>query len=200
MRYVLAIVGLSLLAAPAVAEDAEAAPAAEQKDVRAEQAKAFLKQYLDALVKAAEGKKPQPGQVSQKLAGTKKFIHPKSLEQIGQQERNKVVTLPLATWHFAKADYWLKEYEIEDVKAAAKGTYVVEVKERNWRVEEGGEDGEFEPNSYLLAQFDGKWLLIDKRRNSSFTDDAIKIGYKQYFAAPKAEAKPKEAEEPKPEE
>jgi hypothetical protein len=74
------------------------------------------------------------------------------------------------------------------------GTVVVETQEKSWRVEEQGVDADPELAAYLLYKQDGKWLIIDKRRNSTFTADAIKIGYKNHFPTPKAEPK-QEAQE-----
>ncbi len=195
MRRML-FVALCALAVPAAAAEpaAPAAPATEAKpDADVEAAKAVLKQYLDTLIKAAEGRKPTPAQVSGKLAGAKKFIHPKTLELIATQEKNKVVTNALAVWHWAEADYWLKEFELGDLKTSVLGTVVAETREKNWRVEEQGEDGEWELDSYLLAPVKGKWLIIDKRRNETFTEKAIKIGYKEYFGEAKKE-EPKKPE------
>ncbi|MFN7131814.1 MAG: hypothetical protein ACK4N5_07020 [Myxococcales bacterium] len=149
----------------------------------AEEAKKVAKQYLDQVVKAAEGKKPKPADVSKKLTAVRKLIHPKTLELIAEQEKRKTVTVGVAVWHWAKNDYWLKEYELKDVKPGVNGTYIVETAEKNWRVEEGGEDSEPEQSSYLIGKHKGKWYVVDKRRNGTFDKGAIKRGYKGYFDA-----------------
>lgn len=174
-----------------------AEPALTEAD--ADQAKALLTQYLDTLVKASQGqpRKPKPMDVSNKLTAVKKMIHPKTLELIGAQEKKQVVTNGLAVWHWAKADYWLRQYELDKekpIEIGPMGTVLIQVKEKNWRVEEGGEDGEWEPTSYLLGRWQGKWYLVDKRRNETFTRDAIKMGYKGYFDMPKEEPKKEEAQ------
>lgn len=190
MRRFLLVVAMCCFALPAFAEGADA-----NQNADAESAKALLKDYLDATVKAAQGKKPKSAEVSKKLTVVKKYIHPKTLELIAQQEKRQVVTNALAVWHWAKNDYWLTEYEIREVNPAVNGTFVAEVSERNWRVEEGGTDGEMEPTSYLIGKHKGKWILFDKRRNTSFTKDAIIIGYKDYFEGlPPEPAKEKDAE------
>lgn len=186
MRRLVLVLSLCALSMPAGAQE----PAA---DPESEAAKAVLKQYLDVLVKAGEGKKPKPADVAKKLQAAKKFVHPKTLELIAAQEKNKLVTIALAVWHHAKEDFWLKEYELGEVRKAAQGAVVVEVRERNWRVAEGGEDGEHEPTSYLLGKVSGKWVLVDKRRNETFSDSAIKAGYKGYFEEAAKEPAPSPA-------
>jgi hypothetical protein len=185
------MLAVALIALPLAASAAEG-PAAEadKPDPEIEGAKAVLKQYLDALVKAAEGKKPKPADVSKKLAGVKKFVHPKTLELIASQEKKNLVSNGLAVWVHAKEDYWLQEYTMEEARKALFGTVVIETKEKNWRVAEAGEDGEPEPTSYLLAKVAGKWLVVDKLRNGTFSNDGIKGGYKEFLDAGKKEPAP----------
>jgi len=179
---------------PLTARAAEPPADADKPDPELAAAKAVLKQYLDTLAKSAEGKKPVPAEVAKKLQGAKKFIHPKMLELIAGQEKKSMATLALAVWDHAKDDYWLMSYDLGDAHSAALGAVVVDAKEKNWRVQEAGEDGDPEPTSYLLCKSGGKWLVIDKRRNETFTNDAIKMGYKEYFDAAKpADAKPADA-------
>lgn len=177
MRRLLLAASLCLLALPAVAAE----EAAEKGDPQAEKAKALVKQYLDQVAKAGEGKKPKPSDVSKKLTAVKKLIHPKTLELIAEQEKKKNVTVSLAVWHYAMTDYWMKSYELGEVKPGANGTYVVAAEEKNWRVQEGGEDEEAEPTSYLVGQYKGKWFITDKLRNGTFDDQSIKVGKKGYF-------------------
>lgn len=192
-RILLALAAVTLFAAPAFAEES-----ADQADAdpRLEEARSFVKAYLDELVKARQGRKPKPAEVSRKLRASKKHVHPKTLELIAQQEKNGVVTNALAVWHWAKNDYWLEEYEIDTAKSAVLDTVVVETREKSWRVEEQGVDAEPELAAYLLYKQDGKWRIIDKRRNSSFTKDAIKIGYKNYFPEPSEAPKKDDAAAP----
>lgn len=178
MRRLLLFAAILLVSTPALAEDpAERVPL----DPDEAKARAVLIEFLDTQVKAAAAKKPAPAEMAKKLAMVRKFIHPKTLEVIADQEKKKVVTNALAVWFWARNDYWLKHYELTEVKPMALGAYVGEVQERSWRVEEGGEDGEPEPTSYLLARHKGKWVLVDKKRNTSFTADAIRVGYREYF-------------------
>jgi len=122
--------------------------------------------------------------VAKSLQAAKKLIHPKTLELIAGQEKKNLAANAmnaLAVWNHAKEDYWLKEYELGEMRKAEYGTVVVDVREKNWRVAEGGEDGEFESDSYLLAKVGAKWIVVDKRRNETFTDQGIKVGYKDLF-------------------
>lgn len=195
-RSLLLTLSLALAAPSFVASTARAEDAAEEKNADVEEARKVAETYLEALVKAAEGRKPTPATVSRKLAATRKFIHPKTLEVIKDQEKRKLVTIGVATWHFAKSNYWLSEYEIKAVKPAVDGTVVVETAEKNWLVEEGGIDSEPEQSSYLLGKHGGKWYVVDKRRNGTFDKNAIRLGYKGYFdpVEKPAEAKEKAAE------
>jgi len=187
MRRLVLAVALVALPITSFAQDADKA---EKADPEIEAAKGVLKQYLDTLVKAAEGKKPKPADVVKKLAAARKFIHPKTLELIASQEKKNLVNNGLAVWVHAKDDYWLLEYTMEEARRTAAGAIVIEAKEKNWRVAEGGEDGDPEPTSYLLGKSGGKWLVIDKRRNETFSNDGIKAGYKEYFEAAKKEPAP----------
>ena len=183
MRRLMLVLALSALSVPALAQDqADAA----KPDPELDGAKAVLKQFLDTVVKAGSAKKPKAADVAKNLQGVKKFVHAKTLELIAGQEKKSLASNAmnaLAVWNHAKEDYWLKEYEFGDVRKAEFGSVVVDVREKNWRVAEGGEDGEFESDSYLLAKVGAKWMVVDKRRNETFTDKAIKVGYKDYFDA-----------------
>ncbi|MGC4115879.1 MAG: hypothetical protein QM765_15055 [Myxococcales bacterium] len=156
----------------------------------------MLKQYLEFLVKAGTVKgKPKAADVAKSLQAAKKFIHPKTLELIAGQEKKSLAAnamCALAVWNHAKEDYWLKSYELGEARKAEFGSVVVDVSEKNWRVAEGGEDGEFENDSYLLAKSGGKSILVDKRRNETFADKAIKVGYKEYFDAGEKKEEKKE--------
>ncbi len=42
--------------------------------------------------------------------------------------------------------------------------------------------------SYLVGKKDGKWYVVDKKHDETFTADSVKIGYKGWFdKVPKAE-------------
>ncbi len=190
----LALLGLcAMMAGSAWAQDERAV--AEPTPEEYAEAKAVLTDYLDTLVKASKGqpRKPKVAEVSKKLMGAKRLIHPKTLEVIADQEKRKVVASPLAVWHHAKADYWLTSYEFGSSQNGPLGTILFEVKEKNWRVQEGGEDGEYETSNYMLGRQKGKWYVADKRRNGTFLKSAILLGYRGYFDGD--EKKP-EAEQP----
>jgi len=194
MRRLPLVIALSLLTGPALGQDQ-----ADKPDPDLEGAKSVLKQYLDTLVKGAEGKKPKPADVAKKLQTAKKFIHPKTLELVAAQEKKGQVSAPMAVWFHANKDYWLQEVEVGEARKSALGTVVIETREKNWRVEESGEDGEAEADSYLLAKAGGKWVVVDKRRNETFNDAAIKAGYRDYLEAEKKEPEKKEPEKKEPE-
>ncbi len=199
MRRTLLIPLAVALAAPVVTPVPARAEEAAEKSADVEQAKKVAVEYLDTLVKGAAGKKPKPAEVSKKLASAKKFIHPKTMDLIKDQEKRKLVTVGVAVWHWAKNDYWLTEYEITEVRASGvNDTVVVEANEKNWRVEEGGEDSEPEQASYLLGKHEGKWYVVDKRRNGTFDKQAIRLGYKGYFDAEKKAEAAKPADEAAP--
>lgn len=202
MRRLMLVLALSGLCVPAFAQDPAAADPAKP-DPEVEAAKGVLKQYLETLVKAGTVKgKPKAADVAKSLQVAKKFVHPKTLELIaGQEKRNLAANAmdALAVWNHAKEDYWLKSYELGDARKAEFGSVVVDVQEKNWRVAEGGEDGEFENDSYLLAKAGKGWVVVGKRRNETFNDKAIKVGYKDYFDAgeKKEPAKEEKKEEAK---
>ena len=172
-----------VLALPPSAASVASSPATPAEQAL-ESAQAFLKQYLDTLVKAGEGKKPKPADVARKLLGARKYLHPKTLELIAAQEKKGLAANSmsgLAAWNHAKADYWLTKFTLVAARPSDHGSVVVDTREHNWRVDEGGEDAESEVASYLLARVDGRWLLVEKRRNETFTDEAVKAGYPEYF-------------------
>jgi hypothetical protein len=35
--------------------------------------------------------------------------------------------------------------------------------------------------TYLVGKTGGKWVVVDKKRGVTFTDDSVKHGYKGYF-------------------
>ena len=121
MRRLLLVIALSCFATPAAFADG-AGQEQSQSEADVEKAQAVLKQYLDTLVKAAEGRKPKPAEVSKKLTAARKFIHPKTLELVAQQEKNKVVANAMAVWYWARNDYWLRHYEITEAKPVDETT------------------------------------------------------------------------------
>lgn len=172
-RFVAASLSASLLVTPltAFAEDAkakteEAGSDAESHD--AKEARELVNKYL-TLVKA------------KKWADAKKLLHPKTVAAIAERKKRLgKEDHPLAPQTFEKTDYYLKEFRITDVQPAAMGTFVVSTSEDNYQVVEKGISNGDEA-TYLVGKSGGKFYVVDKKRNETFTKDSIKYGYKGYF-------------------
>jgi hypothetical protein len=201
MRRVVFFLAL-LLASPAFADEAEQAaqagsngPAAEDQkrvgdnipdDADTQAAKKTLTEYLDLVVK-------------KKYDAAKKLVHPKTLEVIaGVKKRIGKEEHPMAPQYWAKNDFYLKSYKLENAAKHKYGTIGFDVLEKNYRIQEKGEDAEGEQNSYLVGKKDGKWLVVDKKDNGTFDDNSIKYDYKGYFddAGGKPDAKPADTKDP----
>lgn len=170
------------LAAPGVAfsqgdvvpgSENKAAPAAQEIPPEAAQATELLTKYLDAV----KGKK---------WAAAKKLTHPRTVKAIAERKKRLGdENHPMAPWYFAKGEYWLKNYKIVSARQAPLDTWVVETSEDNFQVEEKGLS-EGDMATYLVGKVDGRWMVVDKKRGVTFTDDSVKLGYKAYFdTAPK---------------
>jgi hypothetical protein len=181
---------LLLTAAPALADEpGGAAPpddaasgkvaGAIENDEDTQAAKKVLTEYLDLVAK----KKYDPA---------KKLVHPKTLEVIaGIKKRLGSEQHAMAPQYWAKTDFYLKSYTLKASSKHLYGTIAFEASEKNFRVQEKGEDAEGEQTSYLLGKKDGKWLVTDKKTNGTFDDKSIKFDYKGYFdesAKPQADA------------
>lgn len=175
------MLALSLVvAAPALAEEPGAAgPAAgddakrvgdqipDEPDVK--EAQKVLTSYLDLVVK-------------KKWKDAKKLVHPKTLDVIaGIKKRLGKEQHPMAPEFWAKDDFYLKSYKIESGAKHLYGTVSFDLLEKNYRVQEKGEDADGEQASYLLGKKDGKWYVVDKKNNNTFDDKSIKIEYRGYF-------------------
>lgn len=190
MRHLLPLLSL-LLAVPALADDKAStpgtagpadAPATETRvgdkipdepDVK--EAQKVLTTYLDLVVK-------------KKWKDAAKLVHPKTLEVIaGIKKRIGKEQHPMAPQYWAKDDFFLKQYTLENATRHLYGTIAFDAKETNFRVQEKGED-EGEQTSYLLGKKDGRWLVVDKKNNNTFDDKSIKFEYRGYFDAPKGDA------------
>ncbi len=157
-------IAIACLLAPIAAVGEEAA--SESADVKA--ARQLLTKYLDA-VKA------------KKWAEAKKLLHPDTLKAIAERKKRLgQEDHPMAPWYHEKTSYYLKAYRLTDAREAANGTVVVETSEDNFMVEEKGL-AEAEMASYLVGKKGGKWFVVDKKRQETFTDDSIKLGYKGWF-------------------
>ncbi|MBS2029418.1 MAG: hypothetical protein JST54_16065 [Deltaproteobacteria bacterium] len=168
---------------PASTGDDKPAAAASSDDADTAAAKKVLTDYLDLLVK----KKWDPA---------KKDVHPKTLELIaGIKKRLGKEQHEMAPQYWAKDDFYLKSYTIDGSAKHMYGTISFDVKAKNYRVQEKGEDADAEPTSYLLGKKDGKWLVTDKKTNGSFEDKSIKFDYKGYFDIA-TEPKKEQSEEP----
>lgn len=149
------------------------------KNADAEKAEALLKRYLDAVQ-------------AKKWAEAKKFLHPDTLKAIAERKKRLgEENHPMAPWYHEKNSYYLKKYQIVSLRSAVKGTFVAETSEDNFQVEEKGM-AEGEMASYLIGKKDGKMYVVDKKRQETFTPDAIRFGYKKYFDEVKAEASEEE--------
>ena len=122
-----------------------------------------------------------------------KLVHPKTVAAIAERKKRLgKEDHPMAPQTFEKTDYYLKEFKISSVKPTANGTFTVETAEDNFQVVEKG-ISEGDQASYLVGKSEGKWYVVDKKRNETFTSDSIKYGYKGYFdKVEKAPAKDEE--------
>ncbi|MBM4378774.1 MAG: hypothetical protein FJ086_05660 [Deltaproteobacteria bacterium] len=145
-----------LLSLPAAAEDAP----------EADTASALVGKYL----KAVQAKK---------WVHAQKLVHPGTVKAIAERKKRNA-THPMDPKAFEKTEYYLKAFRVGAVKASAAGTFVVEVSEDNFQVEEKGL-AEGDAATYLVGKQDGKWYVVDKKRNETFTADSIKYGYKGFF-------------------
>jgi hypothetical protein len=184
-------------------------PLAATADGELEAAKKAVTDYLVAVKDAApkqptydkKGKLAPVGKVDpKKYEAAKKLTAPKTLDDLAAlQKRTKDQKHSMAPWAWAQKDHFIIGYDLGEARQAPKGAVVVTSKEKYFRVEEGGVDGEPEGDAYLVGPVKGKWLIVDKKTNGDFTDDAIKIGYKGYWdetaAPPKPEPEPEEKEE-----
>jgi len=127
-----------------------------------------LTRYLD-LVKA------------KKWREAKKLIHPKTLQAIAERKKRLGnEEHPMAPWYYEKTQSWLKAYRLTDAREGPGGTWIFETREDNYQVQEKG-IAEADPASYLVGKSNGKWVIADKKRGMSFTDDSVKYGYRGYF-------------------
>lgn len=181
-RLLLPLLSL-LVAAPALADDPPATPGTagpgvesesrvgdkipDEPDVKA--AQAVLTQYLDLVVK-------------KKWKDAAKLVHPKTIEVIaGIKKRIGKEQHPMAPQYWAKDDFFLKEYKLENAARHLYDTIAFDVQEKNFRVQEKGVDADGEQASYLLGKKGGKWLVVDKKNNNTFDDKSIKFEYRGYF-------------------
>ncbi|HYX92445.1 MAG TPA: hypothetical protein VE782_12865 [Myxococcaceae bacterium] len=155
----------------AIAAALASGPAPGQVPPEAKPAADVLIRYLD-LVKA------------KKWAEAKKLIHPKTLEAI--QERKRRLgneDHPMAPWYYAKDQSWLQTYQLTGAREGPNGTWIFETSEDNYQVQEKGM-AEGEMAAYLVGKSNGRWVIADKKRGMSFTDDSVRYGYKSYFDKP----------------
>jgi hypothetical protein len=190
-RLLLPLLSL-LLAAPALADappatPGTAGPASGESETRVgdkipdepdiKEAQKVLTQYLDLVTK-------------KKWKDAAKLVHPKTTEVIaGIKKRIGKEQHPMAPQYWAKDDFFLKEYKLENAGRHLYGTIAFDTLEKNFRVQEKGLDAEGEQTSYLLGKKGGKWLVVDKKNNNTFDDRSIKFEYRGYFDdAPRKEA------------
>jgi len=141
-------------------------PAAAEDSPDEANASALLGKYLKAVQ-------------ARKWADALKFVHPGTVKAIAERKKRNA-THPMDPKAFEKTEYYLKAFRVGAVKPSAAGTFVVEVSEDNFQVEEKGL-AEGDAATYLVGKQDGKWFVVDKKRNETFTSDSIKYGYKGFF-------------------
>lgn len=149
-------------AAPAAAPapSADAAPATEA-----------LKKYL-GFVKA------------KKWADAKKLTHPKTIARIADiKKRVGKEQHAMAPWTTEKTESYLVNFKIASSRAAPEGAFVIETTEDNFQVQEKG-IAEGDLASYLVCKLKNGFVVVDKRRNETFSDDSVKLAYKGYCDAP----------------
>ncbi len=185
MKIIKTLALLGLAAAPvAYAQPSirlqEGAAEAPAESAGEKAAKDTLTKYLTA-VKA------------KKWAEAKKFLHPKTVSAIAdRKKRMGKEEHAMAPWAAEKTDSYLKEYRLQGSKGGPNGTFVIEISEDNFQVQEKGLS-EGDMASYLVGKSGGKWFVVDKRRQETFPDSSIKASYKGWFdEAPKAAETPAE--------
>ncbi len=120
---------------------------------------------------------------AKKWADAKKFLHPDTVKVIAERKKRLGrEDHPMAPWTYEKTEYYLKEFKVTSVKPGPVGTFFVETSEDNYQVEEKG-IAEGDTATYLVGRKGGKWFVVDKKRNETFTPAAVKVGYKGYFDA-----------------
>lgn len=130
---------------------------------------------------------------------TRKSIHPKTLEKIATAKKNiGEERHAMAPWYWAKEVFILNDWKLDSVKARYGGTIEINTSEITYRVEEDGfEEGG--AASYLAGKKDGQWYVVERRGGGGgFTEDAIRLGMKDYFDAPPAAPAPAAAATPAP--
>lgn len=180
MRSMRSFVLMGALSLPALAlAQGDLVPGEEKKQgltevpPEAKPAQEVLTKYLDA-VKA------------KKWAEAKKLTHPTTMKNIAERKKRLGDERhPMAPWYYAKEESWLKEYKIQGATAAVGDTWVFETSEDHFQVQEKGVS-EGDMATYLVGKTGGKWVVVDKKRGVTFSDDSVKIGYKGYFDAPAA--------------
>ncbi|MBX7100656.1 MAG: hypothetical protein K1X89_23285 [Myxococcaceae bacterium] len=162
-----------------------AAPAAmaDSDSADAKAAKTLVTKYL-TLVKA------------KKWADAKKLLHPKTVASIAERKKRLgKEDHAMAPWAHEKDEYYLTNFKVLAAREAANGTVVVATSEDNYQVDVKG-IAEGDQATYLVGKVKGTWYLVDKKRNETFSNDSVKLGYKGWFdevpKADKAEAAPAE--------
>ncbi len=170
MHLPLALAVGAALPLSALAQDASVAPRRGSEKAGAAEVRivqALLTRYLDA-VKGKQWGEAKP------------LVHPKTLAAIAERKKRLGrEEHPMAPWHDEKGHYYLNAYRIVGTRFAA-GAFVLDVAEDNYQVAKRVVV-EGEPAAYLVGKFRGKWYVVDKKRGETFSDEAIKLGYRDYF-------------------
>jgi hypothetical protein len=173
-RSLILLVSLALPAVALAQVDLSAERPAEKKPALTEvpdgarPAYEVLTRYLDAV----KGKK---------WAEVRKLTHPRTLKAIDERKKRLGDERhPMAPWFYEKTEQFLKEYRVVEAKSAPEGTWVFETSEDNFQVQEKGM-AENDMATYLVGKVGGKWMVADKKRAVTFTNDSVRFGYKGYF-------------------
>jgi hypothetical protein len=110
---------------------------------------------------------------------SKQVVHPKTLAVIAQRKKRLGrEEHPLAPWYYENT-YYLKAYHIAGARYLG-AAFVVDVLEDNYEVASKAV-AQREPAAYLVGKFHGKWYVVDKKRGETFNEEAVKLGYPDYF-------------------
>lgn len=180
------LVGSLVLPAVALAQQGEIVPGEEGKAAAkptgpveipeaGKPAAEVLTKYLDA-VKA------------KKWAEAKKLTHEKTLKAIAERKKRLGdEDHPMAPWFYEKHQYFLKDFKITGVREGPMNTWIFDTAEDNFQVQEKG-ISQGDPATYLVGKFNGKWIVVDKKRGAGIPDNSVKYGYKGYFDPAPAKA------------
>ena len=168
VRSLLAALPLTLLTAPAVRAEPEAALSAEAPAVdAAAPARKAVNDYLAAVK-------------SKKWDVARKQLHPRRLEEFSGARKKDAERHPLAAWAHLK-EHYLTRFELMDAAEAGEGAVVVSTVEDHFSVEDNGAD-EGVNAEYLVLALEDRWYVVDRRLGEGvFQARNLRAAYKEYF-------------------